>query len=872
MSDPLKSGCTVFDCVIYDGEVDPLSIRMHELDSVVDWFIVVESTLTLSGLPRAICLDPSDPRIARFAPRLRHVIVADMPQTDDPWQREIWQRNAVLRGVPDAAPHDLLIMSDVDEVPRAHVVAALRDDTEHAVFGLELAFYYFFVDYRNVGGPEAAITWTVAARRAALADITPNDLRYAVRERRVPACIVPDGGWHFSYLMDEARVRRKIAAFSHQEFNNPAFLATIDIGALVQRQGDFFDRPGFVWSLVDAAELPEWLRANKAALSHLFAPGAPTPVRPQVTLLPPVVICPYLHDQEKDEIRAKFALDTEAGAAIPFFLWQDVDRIGPERAFERCWEQFPERDIIIVHSDMAPFPGDAPTLWYDQLCDYRALRPEAGMIAANLYYPLAAPDATQRVQCAGGTFIDATIAHLHGYVDAVGGVSQTLLDAVRPVDWVTFGGVLIRRAVIEACGGFDGRYQWAYYMDCDYCFEARLRGFRLLQVPVRLLHEESRSTRAATADNPDLTLHIQQNSDLFTAKWQSFVPALPSEKALAFVYTRTGENVAKVKALDTGIFTIQPGHNDDRVSFLRLQNLVREIRPGYTYLEVGSDIGGSLLPHLLDPACAAAISVDPRPALQPDERGLDFEYVGNSTQRMLAELDRFARPDERAKLSTIERDISAVDTSSVPSRPSLVLIDGEHTNVAAFSDFVAVFALVADDAMIVFHDANLVGDAIQMAERFLLHAGKPYSLTILPSCVAVLGFGVFAGAAQTALQPFGLPTAAYFAAARAGRHRAVADAVIAHIKGMPGFGVDAMLAQTRQAEAEKTALQAALEHASAAQARDRGEIDALHATIAHLQAARDDGQALVAAMKASTSWRLTAPLRAVMGALRGRGA
>src|SRR6516162_9870377 len=93
--------------------------------------------------------------------------------------------------------------------------------------------------------------------------------------------------------------------------------------------------------------------------------------------------------------------------------------------------------------------------------------------------------------------------------------------------------------------------------------------------------------------------------------------------------------VSKIESLDTTIFAIQPGHNPDRTSFLRIQRLVRRLQPGYIYLEIGSDIGASLLPHLLDPSCAMAISIDSRPERQPDERGKDFYYPGNSTVRML---------------------------------------------------------------------------------------------------------------------------------------------------------------------------------------------------------------------------------------------
>ena len=171
----------VFDCCIFNGEMDALCIRLHELDAVVDCFVIVESTLTFSGRPREIAFNPSHPDLAGFVARIRHVVVDDMPDTTDPWTREVWQRNAVLRGAPDAAPSDLLVLSDVDEVPSSAAVAEMARDTGSESFGFRMAFSYFYVNYRNVEGPEAALTWTVAATRRRLDEITPDALRYAVR-------------------------------------------------------------------------------------------------------------------------------------------------------------------------------------------------------------------------------------------------------------------------------------------------------------------------------------------------------------------------------------------------------------------------------------------------------------------------------------------------------------------------------------------------------------------------------------------------------------------------------------------------------------------------------------------------------------------
>jgi hypothetical protein len=246
---------------------------------------------------------------------------------------------------------------------------------------------------------------------------------------------------------------------------------------------------------------------------------------------------PYIYDWEPADLRAKFGLDAPHGGKLNFFLWQDRERIGPEHAFEYCWTQYPEQDIIIMHTDMSPMPGDGSNSWYDELLNYRDALPRAGMIACNLFYPRLDPQASLELQCGGGDFENGEITYLHGPVQGEQGgnhgnfLSRTL-NQIRSVKWVTFGGVYIRREVLRACGPLDRRYRWAYVMDVDYCFEARLRGFELFQVPVSLQHEENRTTRALWEQDPELLRYKDGNYKIFREKWQPRTLALDTIEKL----------------------------------------------------------------------------------------------------------------------------------------------------------------------------------------------------------------------------------------------------------------------------------------------------------------------------------------------------
>jgi hypothetical protein len=93
--------------------------------------------------------------------------------------------------------------------------------------------------------------------------------------------------------------------------------------------------------------------------------------------------------------------------------------------------------------------------------------------------------------------------------------------------------------------------------------------------------------------------------------------------------------------------------------------------------------------------------------VQPDERpeiGYRWEYADNSTERMLALLGAVPGAD-LGKVTTIELSTEDIDPGSLPHRPDLCFIDGEHTNRAALRDAGFCLAAVSDRGVIAFHDA-----------------------------------------------------------------------------------------------------------------------------------------------------------------------
>ncbi len=200
----------------------------------------------------------------------------------------------------------------------------------------------------------------------------------------------------------------------------------------------------------------------------------------------------------------------------------------------------------------------------------------------------------------------------------------------------------------------------------------------------------------------------------------------------------------RLERLDGTIFdeVVSQSSDNDRRSLLACQLAVRALVPGYTYLEIGSHLGGTLHPHLRDPSCARIVSIDKRTPAQPDERGVPFDYPDNTTDRMLTHLRRVA-PESLPKLTCIEGDSRQVTPAEIVSSPELCFVDGEHTDRAVRDDFRLCSAVLADSGAILFHDAQVIYNALIEIVDHLRSSEARFHAYNLPDTLFVVELGDF---------------------------------------------------------------------------------------------------------------------------------
>lgn len=229
------------------------------------------------------------------------------------------------------------------------------------------------------------------------------------------------------------------------------------------------------------------------------------------------IITPYVNEHE-------IAKHAELFFDYDVYYEQDTAGIGSDLMFQKMWEKFPNEDIFILHADMSPLKSG----WFEEVITYVNKYPDAGMFGCLLLYPATDSAGNYYIQSAGGRFTEWSPDHYGSglVLENNSRFKQELevdvgqYNAVREVAWTTFGGCYLRRSFIDSVGGFSPEYEWTYNRDVDFCLAARATGQKIYQIPVRLLHHESRDNKLIKARDPS-KLHMElRNLQRLKNKWQ----------------------------------------------------------------------------------------------------------------------------------------------------------------------------------------------------------------------------------------------------------------------------------------------------------------------------------------------------------------
>lgn len=234
-SDPIPQKHDVYDCFIFNNELDLLERRLASLYDAVDRFVIVESTKTHSGKEKELVFDPNKERFLKWLNKVTYIVVNDTPEpegtvTDKSWARERHQRDAIMRGLTNCRNNDTIIISDVDEIPSVTAINSFNGYNNIRSFSMDLYYY----DEQT----KAVDKWLEAKVLPywLLKQLTPCGARYQQAET------IPNGGVHLSYFGGVESIQQKLENTAHREYDNEHFKDPERIRKAIEEKRDLFDR------------------------------------------------------------------------------------------------------------------------------------------------------------------------------------------------------------------------------------------------------------------------------------------------------------------------------------------------------------------------------------------------------------------------------------------------------------------------------------------------------------------------------------------------------------------------------------------------------------------------------------------------------
>tara|TARA_B100001121_G_scaffold310478_1_gene341734 strand:- start:2740 stop:3552 length:813 start_codon:yes stop_codon:yes gene_type:complete len=260
----------IYDCFSYWDEDLLLDLRLHTLDKFVDYFVVVEGNKTWQNNHKKFKFDIN--MFSKFKEKIIYVRVDDLPDGQNPYLRENHQRNSISRGLKKASENDIVIISDLDEIPNPEVIKNFNKKMRFAVFEQKHFYYKFNLQSKNYplwyGSRICLLKYLKSPQWL-------RDLKFKKRpfwriDKFRLNNIISNGGWHFCNLKSIDKLKYKYENLC--ETNDPIiFKEKIDkkylnlksIEEMIENRKDIIGRDDEFYKVDIDNSFPKFIIDNK---------------------------------------------------------------------------------------------------------------------------------------------------------------------------------------------------------------------------------------------------------------------------------------------------------------------------------------------------------------------------------------------------------------------------------------------------------------------------------------------------------------------------------------------------------------------------------------------------------------------------------
>ena len=268
----------IIDCFNYFDEDLILDIRLATLCNYVDKFIICEATLDHAGNKKKLNFDIK--KFRKYENKIKYIVIDDLPKIVKKFKkhwhpahaRDQFQRNSLVRGLSDCDPNDLIMISDLDEIPNPEKISDFKKEDKYACF-VQGNFLLKF-NLLNISEPK----WC-GTRMCRKKDLKSPQWLREIKTRKMPFYkfykpkfdkFIYDGGWHFSSVKNADGIYKKLHSYSEQQFNTNKFKNIDTIKEKIKLQKDLFDRNYKYKVLKIDKTFPKYIVDNQKKLTDLL--------------------------------------------------------------------------------------------------------------------------------------------------------------------------------------------------------------------------------------------------------------------------------------------------------------------------------------------------------------------------------------------------------------------------------------------------------------------------------------------------------------------------------------------------------------------------------------------------------------------------
>ena len=235
---------------MYFDEDLVLDLRLNILNDYVDEFIIAEATRDHTGREKKLNFDFKN--FLKFKNKINYIVVDDLPiaikSSKKNWSghhiRDQYQRNALSRGYKNCSDDDLIMISDIDEIPDPKKIQEFQFKNIYACFmqkNLHLKINLLNISEKNWMGTKICQRKHLKSPQWLRSIKTKKKEFWKFYKPKEPQLIY-EGGWHFSFLKEPKDIAKKIKSYSHSEYNKSEFTDEKKIEERIKNKVDIFDR------------------------------------------------------------------------------------------------------------------------------------------------------------------------------------------------------------------------------------------------------------------------------------------------------------------------------------------------------------------------------------------------------------------------------------------------------------------------------------------------------------------------------------------------------------------------------------------------------------------------------------------------------